>query len=300
MKHDKRPLVVGLGEILWDELPSGKRLGGAPSNFVFHAATLGAEGYIISAVGNDIPGYEILDLLDRLKLKHSVVSAPYPTGSVSVTLSNGVPSYIINESVAWDHIPLTKEAAKICSMADSVSYGTLASRCSSTRETIETLLRDYCGNALKFFDINLRGEYYSKELIFDFLKYADCLKLNMDEFVILRQLHETDASEDDFFGMLIKEHDLRYVILTNGGEDSLVYSCDEKSYIKTPKVEVTDTVGAGDAFSGAFVYSILTGSSVKEAHKKAVEAAALACANPESSLFYLYREIPLDRNAPND
>lgn len=300
MKLDKRPLIVGVGEILWDKLPSGKRLGGAPSNFVFHAATLGAAGYIISAVGNDIPGYEILDTLERLQLKHSIVSTPYPTGSVSVTLSAGVPSYIINESVAWDHIPLTQEASKVCAFADAVSYGTLASRCQTSRTTIETLLREACGGAFKFFDINLRGEYYSKELILGLLKYADCLKFNRDEFIILRKLYETDLGEDDFCGMLINEHDLRYVILTNGSEYSSVYSHDEKSCIMTPKVDVKDTVGAGDAFSGAFLYSVLTGSSMAEAHKKGVEAAGIACANPESALFYLYGEIPLDRNTPYD
>ena len=276
MKEDK-PVVVGIGELLWDVLPTGKRAGGAPVNFVYHAARLGAEGYAVSAVGNDVSGTEIVQELDKNGICHSLGTVEYPTGSVMVELKDGIPAYTIIEGVAWDHIPLTQEAVALVEKADAVCFGTLAQRSSESRTTIHTLLSHAREEALRFFDINIRQSYYSKELIADMLEKANVLKINDEELCLMRVMFSLSDDEDTACRQLVERYSLRYMILTSGSRYSSIYTADDKSTLLTPEVEVADTVGAGDSFSGAFVYSILTGKSLREAHQRAVETAAFVC-----------------------
>ena len=153
---DSKPVVVGIGELLWDVLPTGKRAGGAPINFVYHATQLGAEGYAVSAIGDDVFGAEIVQELDKNGICHSLGIVEYPTGSVMVELRDGIPTYTIIEGVAWDHIPLTQEAIDLVKKADAICFGTLAQRSSESRETIHALLSYAREEALRFFDINIR------------------------------------------------------------------------------------------------------------------------------------------------
>ena len=227
---DSKPVVVGIGELLWDVLPTGKRAGGAPINFVYHATQLGAEGYAVSAVGNDVFGTEIVQELDKNGICHLLGTVEYPTGSVMVELKDGIPTYTIIEGVAWDHIPLTQEAVDLVKEADAICFGTLAQRSPESRATIHALL-----------------------------SYA------------------RSEDEDTACRQLVERYSLRYMILTAGSRYSSVYTVADKSTILTPKVEVADTVGAGDSFSGAFVYSILAGKSLREAHQTAVGTAAFVC-----------------------
>lgn len=275
--RNKRPVVVGIGELLWDVLPTGKRAGGAPINFVYHATRLGAEGYAISAVGNDVFGTEIIQELDKNGIRYSLGSVEYPTGSVMVELKEGIPSYTIIEGVAWDHLPLTQEAIDLVKRADAVCYGTLALRSLESRTTIHTLLSYARKDALRFFDINIRQHYYSKELIESLLERANVFKINDEELELLRDLYGLEGDDDTVCRYFIRTYDLRYLILTAGSLYSAVYTPDEKSMIPTPAVKVADTVGAGDSFSGAFVYSILTGKTLPEAHRIAVDTAAYVC-----------------------
>lgn len=273
-----KPVVVGIGELLWDVLPTGKRAGGAPVNFVYHATQMGAEGYAISAVGNDVAGTEIIQELDKNHIISSYISTvEHPTGSVMVELKNGIPAYTIIEGVAWDHIPLTGEAIDLMKRADAVCFGTLAQRASESRETLRTLLSYMAPEALRFFDINLRQSYYSKELIESLLQQANVFKINDEELELLRPMLQLEGTTEEVCRELMRKYDLRYLILTAGAEFSTLYSPEETSTIPTPKVKVADTVGAGDSFSGAFIYSILTGKSLREAHRKAVETAAFVC-----------------------
>lgn len=274
---NKKPIVAGIGEILWDVLPAGKRAGGAPINFVYHATQLGAEGYAISAVGNDVSGTEMIQELDKSGINHLLGSVEYPTGSVMVELKEGIPSYTIIEGVAWDHIPLTQPAIDLVKRADAVCFGTLALRSPESRNTISTLLGYSRKDALRFFDINIRRSYYSKELIQALLEHADAFKINDEELELLIPMFGRRGDTDACCRRLIDRYRLKYLILTAGSAFSTVYTAGEQSTFPTPKVDVADTVGAGDSFSGAFVYSVLTGKSLREAHRIAVDTAAFVC-----------------------
>lgn len=273
-----KPVVVGIGELLWDVLPTGKRAGGAPVNFVYHATQMGAEGYALSAVGNDVSGTEIIQELDKNHIISDYISTvEYPTGSVMVELQKGIPTYTIIEGVAWDHIPLTQASIDLMKRADAVCFGTLAQRAPESRETLRTLLSYMRKDALRFFDINIRQSYYSKELIEELLGQANVFKINDEELELLRPMLSLEGSTDEVCCELMARYSLRYLILTAGAASSTIYSPTDISTLPTPKVKVADTVGAGDSFSGAFVYSILTGKSLREAHQKAVEIAAFVC-----------------------
>lgn len=272
-----KPIVVGIGELLWDVLPTGKKAGGAPINFVYHATQLGAEGYAISAVGKDELGEEIVQELDNNHIAHCIESVDYPTGTVEVTLEKGIPTYNIIENVAWDHIPVSSKAIEIVKEAKAICFGTLAQRNMDSRKALTELLSYAPEDALRFFDINIRQNYYSKELILDLLEKANILKINDEELEMLRPMMGLEGDYDVCCKALLEKYGLKYVILTAGSKFSAIYSTDENSVIGTPKVAVADTVGAGDSFSGAFVYSILAGKSLKEAHRKAVNTAAFVC-----------------------
>ncbi|MBQ2313253.1 MAG: hypothetical protein II183_03735, partial [Elusimicrobiaceae bacterium] len=196
MKNSKS-LVVGIGELLWDIFPTGKRAGGAPVNFVYHATQLGAEGYAISAVGKDDLGTEILQALDKNNIAYCIDSLTYPTGTVKVELTNGIPSYTIVEDVAWDHIPLTQQAIDLVKKADAICYGTLSLRNQDSRNTITKLLSYARKDALRFYDINLRQHYYSKELIEELLKLANVFKVNDEELSVLRDLFNLKGTDEE-------------------------------------------------------------------------------------------------------
>lgn len=277
MKATAHPVIVGIGELLWDMLPGGKRAGGAPINFVYNAAQLGAEGYAVSAVGKDALGDEILEELKKSGINGIIERNDYPTGVVEVSLQNGIPSYTIVEGTAWDHINVTPEAVEIMRKADAVCFGTLALRHEHSEQTVKNLLKQVPQKAFKLFDINLRGSCYSVRLIDDLLKTANIFKINDDEIKIVKKLFEIDGSDDEVCRFLINKYHLKYFIFTAGDKFSVIYSEAEKSYLPTPKVEVRDTVGAGDSFSAAFVYSLLSGKNLRQAHQAAVETAAFVC-----------------------
>ena len=272
-----KPVVVGIGELLWDVLPTGKRAGGAPINFVYHATQMGAEGYAISAVGNDLSGTEIVQELEKNHISNSLGIVEYPTGSVMVELKEGIPTYTIIEGVAWDHIPLTQESIDLVKKADAICFGTLALRSQASKETILSLLSYAREDALRFFDINIRQHFYSKELIESLLELANVFKINDEELEMLRPMFGLEGTIEDMCRWFMKKYGLRYLVLTAGAEYSTIFSEEEVSTIPTPKVQVVDTVGAGDSFSGAFISSILTGKPLREAHEKAVKVAAYVC-----------------------
>lgn len=274
MEKNRKPVVVGIGELLWDLLPSGKRAGGAPVNFVYHATQSGADGYAVSAVGNDRAGDEIIQELENAGIKGVISRNDHPTGSVAVRLNGGLPSYEITENVAWDYLCATPEAGALLKNADAVCFGTLASRHETSRTAIKELLLCASEKALLFFDANLRGTYYSRDLTAQFLERADIFKMNDEEFEVLKTLFDLSGDPDDVCGTLLRRYGLKYLIFTAGEKFSAVYSSCKKSLLQTPKVTVKDTVGAGDAFSGAFIYNILTGKTQEEAHCAAVKTAA--------------------------
>lgn len=275
---EKKPIVVGMGELLWDVLPTEKKAGGAPVNFAYHASQSGAEAYALSAIGNDALGDELMEQLDKNKINGDYISrVDYPTGTVQVELNDGIPSYTIIEGVAWDHIPLTPKSVELLKQASAVCFGTLAQRAEESLNTLQTLLSHMPADSLRFFDINIRQHFYSKELIEQSLRLANVFKINDEELLLIRPMFGLEGTDEEVCRWFMKQFNLRYVILTAGAEYSTIYAEGESSTLPTPKVTVADTVGAGDSFSGSFVASILAGKSLREAHERAVKVAAFVC-----------------------
>jgi len=271
--------IVGIGEVLWDVFPTGKKLGGAPANFAYHVSSLGLNGLAVSAIGKDDLGDETLKALDEHNLNYHIERVGEPTGTVQVTLdSEGVPQYEIKTGVAWDNIPYTDELARIAGSTIAVCFGSLAQRSEVSRETIHRFLDAVPGDCLKIFDINIRQTFYTKENLEDSLRRADILKINEEEIVLVAKLFGMpESGMEDVARKLMEEYSLKMVILTCGAVGSYVFHSGGVSYLDTPKVDVVDTVGAGDSFTGAFVASILSGKSVEEAHRKAVDVSAYVC-----------------------
>lgn len=276
MKH----VIVGIGEILWDVFPTGKALGGAPANFAYHATRLGAEGWAISAVGHDGLGQEILDVVKQKNLKNIIVVTDKPTGTVMVTLDDkGIPSYDITRDVAWDNIPFTPEMKELAARATAVCFGSLMQRDMTSRTTAMEFIKAMPEGSLKVFDINLRQHYYSAELISASMEVADILKINDEEIRVVADLYGIEGSDEDVCRCLIERYSLKLVILTKGADGSEVVTADEVIDQKVGKVDVVDTVGAGDSFTAAFIVSYLNGESFEVAQRKASEVAAYVCAH---------------------
>ena len=274
-----KPVVLSIGEILWDVLPTGKRAGGAPVNFSYHAAKNGAEGYAISAVGRDDLGRELEEAVHKAGVDAVLQHNDHPTSTVEVQLTEGIPQYVFKPDVAWDHLEYTDGLAGLASRADAVCYGTLGMRSSQSRETCLQVLRHTKSHAMRFFDINLRGTFYSKDLIQELLDMATVFKLNDEELVTLRDMfHVPGATDDELCRWFMDQWHLDTIVLTAGSDYSTIYLADgQSSHLPTPEITVADTVGAGDAFSGTFAINRLLGASLTQAHRAAVNTAAFVC-----------------------
>lgn len=276
----KNKYVVGIGEALWDCLPEGRKIGGAPANFAYHVSQFGLNGIVVSAVGDDRLGSEIRESFKDKKLQIEIETVDYPTGTVQVELDEaGIPCYEIKENVAWDNITFTPSLKKLAERTEAVCFGSLAQRNIVSRNTINsflTTMKD--NNTLRVFDINLRQGFYTKDIILNSMKLCNILKINDEELVtVCRMLNYPGIDLQDKCWTLLKEYDLKILILTCGVNGSYVFTEGNTSFIETPKVDVADTVGAGDSFTAAFVSAILKGKSVSEAHQLAVNVSAYIC-----------------------
>lgn len=274
-------LVVGLGEALWDILPEGKQIGGAPANFAYHVGRFGLDSMVVSAVGDDPLGNELKSQFISRGLAFHLPYVPYPTGTVIVELDDqGVPSYIIKENVAWDNIPVSAELDSIAARTRAVAFGSLAQRNVVSRRTIyrflDTMPR---GEGIyRVFDINLRQHFYSLDVIEESLKRCNVFKINDEELVLISRLFELQGTDlSDKCRMILERYNLDILILTCGVNGSYVFSPGQVSFVETPKVDVVDTVGAGDSFTGTFIAQLLLGSDIRTAHMKAVEVSAFVC-----------------------
>ncbi len=273
--------VVGLGEVLWDVLPDGKKLGGAPANFAYHAGQfLGSDNTIaISALGEDQLAEETIQALKEHELNDLLPRVPYPTGTVQVTLAEGgIPTYDIRENVAWDNIPFDDDVQEIARNCRAVCFGSLAQRNIVSRTTIQKFLDATPDDCLKIFDINLRQQFYTKEIIQESIRRCNILKINDEELVLIGRMFGYPGLDiENKCWLILGKYNLDMLVLTCGTNGSYVFTPGHVSFQETPKVKVADTVGAGDSFTGSFVGSILNGKSVPEAHRTAVQVSAYVC-----------------------
>ena len=272
-------VIVGLGEALWDCLPDGKKLGGAPANVADHTGQVGLNTLAVSALGEDSLGTETLEELKSKGINYLMPLVDYPTGSVQVELDNaGVPTYDIKEGVAWDNIPFTTELEEVAKNCSCVCFGSLAQRSSVSRQTIQKFIEATPESCLKIFDINLRQNFYTKDIICNSLKQANILKINDEELVTIGRLFGYPGLDmENKCWLLLGKYNLDMLVLTCGVNGSYVFAPNLLSFRETPKVEVADTVGAGDSFTGTFAAAILNGIAIPEAHQLAVEASAFVC-----------------------
>ena len=274
-------IIVGMGEALWDVLPEGKKIGGAPANFAYHVSQFGFDSRVVSAVGNDALGDEILEVFKEKQLKHQLQVVNYPTGTVQVTLdSAGIPLYEIKEGVAWDNIPFTDDLKRLALSTRAFCFGSLAQRNEVSRTSINRFLDTMPDGdeQLKIFDINLRQGFYTKEIIRESCQRCNVLKINDEELVAISRMFGYPGIDlQDKCWILLAKYNLKMLILTCGTNGSYVFTPGVVSFQETPRVPVADTVGAGDSFTAAFCASILNGKPVPEAHKLAVEVSAYVC-----------------------
>lgn len=274
-----KDIIVGMGEALWDCLPEGRKLGGAPANFAYHVGQFGWHTVVVSAIGNDALGNEILERIEGVNLDHLITRVAYPTGTVQVTLSgDGIPAYEICENVAWDNIPWSEQLEALAHRAKAVCFGSLAQRSAESRNTILRFLGTMDADTERIYDINLRQNFYSLEVIEESLRRATILKLNDEEIEVVKALLQISGTPEEVCRQIIARYEtVKMVIFTCGAIGSYVFTADEVSYVETPKVKVADTVGAGDSFTATFVAQYLKGKPIKEAHRIAVQASAFVC-----------------------
>lgn len=274
-------IVVGMGEALWDVLPEGKKIGGAPANFAYHVSQFGLPSCVVSAIGDDALGKEIIENFTSKGLDQLIAEVPYPTGTVQVEIDQtGIPLYDIKENVAWDNIPYTEHLDALAKRTKAVCFGSLAQRNVVSRNTInhflDTMPKD--DDSLIVFDVNLRQGFYNKEILCKSMQNCNILKINDEELITVSRMFGYPGIDlQDKCWILLGKYNLKMLILTCGINGSYVFTPGNVSFQPTPKVEVADTVGAGDSFTAAFIASILKGKSVTEAHSIAVKTSAYVC-----------------------
>jgi len=273
---------MALGEILWDLLPSGKQLGGAPANFAYHAHALGADVHLVSSVGKDPLGLEILDRLHSHGMPADCVSVDpaAPTGTVSVDLSaDGQPLFTIHEDVAWDRIPANITSLERAAGVQAVCFGSLAQRREPSRSSISRLVEAAPAQALRVFDINVRQHFHSKPVIEASLEMANVLKLNEQELVLLAAMFGLRGDPCGQAEALARRFGLISVALTRGSSGALLLVDGVWSDHPGCPVEVVDTVGAGDAFAAAMTLGLLAGWPADDINRSANEIASRVCSH---------------------
>jgi fructokinase len=266
-------LMIGLGEVLWDLLPSGKVLGGAPANFAYMTKLLGDQGIVASRVGDDESGREACRVMQELGLSTAFVQCDHrhSTGTAGVFIdSAGQPTFTIKESVSWDFLEWTESWEQLSARADVVCFGSLAQRSPTSAVTIERFLQNTPKKALHIFDVNLRQSFYTTEVLRRSLQYTDIVKLNDQELLSVTSLLGFDAGDEETLARrLLSEFNLRLVCVTRGARGSLLVSEDRTAEHKGLSVQVADAVGAGDAFAACLAHHYVRGKSLEEISESA-------------------------------
>lgn len=277
-ENKERPLCTGLGEILFDCLPGGERLGGAPVNFAYSAKALGLRAAAVSAVGRDERGDRARRLLAEKGIAAHLAETDRETGRVDVLLdTGGVPSYHFLPEPAYGSIPWTEALARLAEETDICCFGTLAQWGEVSRRTVRRFLASMRPAALRVFDVNLRGTFYTEEIIRGSLRCADAVKCSEEELERLASAAGCGGAGPDDLAAFLRGMGICKLIYTKGEKGSLVWWDGKRSEMASPKTDVADTVGAGDAFTAALTAAMACGWSLREAHRLAAETAAYVC-----------------------
>jgi fructokinase len=270
--------MVGFGELLWDLLPSGKQLGGAPANFAYMAKILGDEGIVASRIGTDSLGEEALQQLRQSGISTAFLQRDfrYPTGTVRVSVdAEGQPDFTITDTVAWDSMEWSAEWAELAARSDVICFGSLAQRSPQSRETICRFLDAAPERALRVCDVNLRQSFYSREVLQESLRRSQIAKLNHLELPILADLLAFGPGDEETLASKLREaYGLRLVCVTRGANGSFLVGERESAVHSGIQVKVADTVGAGDAFTACLAHEFLRGRSLDEIGRQANRFAA--------------------------
>ncbi|MBI1312428.1 carbohydrate kinase [bacterium] len=280
MISKRRPVIVGLGEILWDVFPDGAKFGGAPANFAAHAAALGGDVCMVSGVGHDELGEAALRTLAEKQLSTEFIQQPagFPTGAVRVSVdAAGYPCYEFGYDEAWDHLHWSDGLAELAHQADAVCFGTLGQRGEKSSQTIQQFVAATRSDCLRVFDINLRPPFVSLPVIDESLQLATVLKLNDDELPVLTEQYRLVGSPMTQLQSLSQIFDLQAVVLTRGAAGSILLRGDEISEQPGLQIRINDTVGAGDAFTAAVTLGLFRGLPLDTINQHATRVAAFVC-----------------------
>lgn len=271
--------IVGIGEILWDIFPDGPRFGGAPANFVCHAANLCGRAWLVSAVGNDDLGDAAIAALQQHQVATECISrSSHPTGTVQVQIDTaGQPSYQFGTDQAWDHLDWSQALEDLAKRTNAVCFGTLGQRSEASRQLIRRFVNAVPADALRIVDLNLRPPFVNNEVIVESLQLANILKLNDDELRVLRSLYGLTGSEIDQLQALADRLKLRLIALTRGQSGAVLIQGDQVSITDGVKVTVKDTVGAGDAYTASLTAGLLADRDLDTINRAACEIAAFVC-----------------------
>lgn len=261
-------LILGIGELLWDLLPVGPRLGGAPANFAVMAGRLGNHSVVLSRIGRDDLGRRAVEVLDPLPAdaSHIQIDTAHETGRVDVTFANGQPSYSIHEPAAWDALELTDDWVQLAERADAICFGSLAQRARESRQTLQTLAAQTSSTCIRVFDVNLRPPFYSGEILQESLELATVAKMNDAEVPLVLSLLGLPGSEGpnalqiDAERLLAEFPTLTLIAITRGAHGSLLVAPHESHSHPGIPTTVADTIGAGDAFTAALTHYLLRGA----------------------------------------
>ncbi len=273
------PVVVGIGEVLWDLLETGAVLGGAPANFACHSCSFGAEVFLVSAVGDDQPGRDAIRSLASkgIDTRH-VQTSTFPTGTVNVSVgSGGEPTYEIDSDAAWDHVAPDHRMLALAERADAVCFGTLFQRSPASRDTLTRFLHATRSESLRIVDINLRAGWFDDQSILRSLELANVLKLNAAELPVVLKAAKISGRGKEAVDGLLNRFQLKLVALTDGDSGSRLFTRREFCFQQAEDVEVRDTVGAGDAYTACLVSGLLNGLSLSQINHQASRIAAWVC-----------------------
>lgn len=262
--------IAGIGEVLWDVLPTGKMPGGAPANFAYISTQLGNCGIIASRVGSDPDGKELIEELKKCgaPTKQIQIDSTFATGRVEVELKDGIPDYEIKENSAWDNLQLTEDWLELAQTCDAICFGTLAQRSPKSRETILAMVKAAPPTSLKIFDVNLRQNYFSKEILQSSLALANVLKLNREELHLICETFDIDGTDEPVkLAGLKDKFEIETACVTLGGDGSILVSGEHVSIVPGVKVDAIDTIGAGDAFTAAMTHGLLHKWDIDEVNR---------------------------------